>query len=86
MRTTVDIDQDLLEKVRRRAEAEGLSFREALNQALFRGLAKSPLKREPVVLPVWDLGLDPSINVDKIRDYLADLDDEEFIRKFGVGE
>lgn len=82
----MDIDQDLLDRVRKRAEAEGLSFREALNQALFRGLAKNQPKREPYVMPVFDIGLDPSINVDKINDYLADLDDEEFIRKHGIGE
>ena len=81
MRTTVDIDQDLLDKVRRRAEAEGLSFREALNQVIHRGLAKEQPQREAYVLPTHNFGFDPSINIDKIRDYLADLDDEEFIRK-----
>ena len=80
----MDIDQDLLERVRKRAAAEGLSLREALNQALFRGLAKNQPKREPYVMPVWDLGIHPHINVDKIRDHLAEIDDEEFIRKFGI--
>lgn len=86
MRTTVDIDQDLLDKVRRRAEAEGLSFREALNQAIYRGLAKEQSKREPFVMPVHSFEFDPSINIDKIRAYIDDLDDEEMLRKMDLGK
>ncbi len=38
MRTTVDIDNDLGERLRERATARGISFKEALNRALAAGL------------------------------------------------
>ncbi|MEX2182510.1 MAG: hypothetical protein WD771_10740 [Gemmatimonadaceae bacterium] len=73
----MDIDQDLLDKVRRRAEAEGLSFREVLNQIIHRGLTTPAPKRKPYVMPVLDLGVDPTVNINEL---LAELDIEDFIR------
>jgi len=74
----VDIDQDLLDKVRRRAESEGRSFREVLNQIIHRGLTAPAPKRKPYVMPVLDIGIDPTININHL---LAELDIEDFIRK-----
>lgn len=42
MRTTLSIDDDLLERARRRAAALRLSLSEVINRALRRGLANEP--------------------------------------------
>lgn len=57
MRTTVDINPDLLARVRKLADAEGISFKEALNRTITRGLAPAPVAaREPFRQQTFDLG------------------------------
>lgn len=83
MRTTVDINQDLLERLRQLADHEGISFKEALNRVITRGLA-APVaaERTPFVIPTFSLGLDRYYDLRNINKQLADEDDEEFLRKF----
>lgn len=81
MRTTVDINPDLLERVRKLADAEGVSFKEALNRVIMRGL-RSPAKAkgQPVDLPVFNLGLDRFMDVRKALHAAAELEDAEMLR------
>lgn len=83
MRTTVDINQDLLERLRKLADDEGISFKEALNRAITRGLtAPVVAERTPFVMPTFSLGLDQYYDLPNINKQLADWDTEEFLRKF----
>ncbi len=83
MRTTVDINADLLERLRQQANELGIPFKDALNQAITRGLT-SPRSapRTPYKMPTFPLGLEESLDIARINQILADEDTESFMRKF----
>lgn len=80
MRTTVRIDPDLAQRLRKIARERGISFREALNGALRSGLGRTNRPR-PYRTPARALGLRPGIDLDKALRLAADLEDEETIRR-----
>lgn len=76
MRTTVDINPDLLERVRKLADDEGISFKDALNRTLTRGLNLADAKeRVPFVMPTFKLGLERYYDIPNIRHQLDEEDD-----------
>ncbi len=82
MRTTVTLDPDLAEKLRSLARERGVSFREALNSALRRGLASGAAgNRRPYRLPTRRLGLRPGIDLEHAVRLAGELEDAETIRK-----
>lgn len=82
MRTTVTLDPDLAHKLRAVAHERGISFKDALNGALRRGLADSPERgSRPYRLPVRPLGLRPGVDLEHALRVAADLEDEETVRK-----
>lgn len=79
MRTTVDINQDLLERLRKLADDEGISFKEALNRALTRGLGPVAVSaREPFRQQTFNLGvhLDPKT----IKEMLQADEEERYFK------
>lgn len=57
MRTTVDLDADLLEKLRVESARRRVSFKDLLNTALRAGLGSSEHRRaKPYTIPVARLG------------------------------
>ena len=81
MRTTVRLDPDLAAQLRKIARERGVSFREALNAALRRGLtARGPLSKAYRV-PARPLGLRPDIDLDRALALAAAMEDEERVRK-----
>jgi hypothetical protein len=80
VRTTVTLDPDVAEKVRRLARERGVSFKEALNGALRAGLGARGAAR-PYRTPARPLGLRPGIDLDKALAIAAAQEDEEIIRK-----
>lgn len=81
VRTTLTIDPDVAERLRLEQQARGCTFKEAVNDALRRGLARdaaAAAPRDRYVMPVLDLQPRPGINVDKIRDIVSDDDDLRF--------
>ncbi len=82
MRTTVTLDPDLMEKLRTVARERGVSFREALNTALRRGLTSgSAGSPGPYRLPSRPLGLRPGVDLEHALRLAADLEDSELARK-----
>ena len=82
MRTTVAIDPELQTRVKELARERGVSFREALNDVLRRGLrpgAGTGSQRYKV--PTRPLGLRPGIDLDKAFALAAELEDDEIVRK-----
>lgn len=81
MRTTVDIDQNLLERLRLMADKEGIPFKDALNRVLTRGLGLAPLPapRERYRLPDIDLGLG-NMDARAIKQLLHEEDLERYLR------
>lgn len=83
MRTTIDIDADLLDRVRTAAARAGRSFREELNRVIHRGLA-SPGARsaDPYLTPTFDLGpVRQGLEIDKALARAGVLADAETARK-----
>jgi hypothetical protein len=82
MRTTVDIDKVLLDRLRAQAKDEGISFKEALNRALQRGL--DPWERpEPYRCPTFSMGI-PHRPLDKALALADALEEEEIGRKLAL--
>jgi hypothetical protein len=79
MRTTVDINQDLLERLRKLADDEGISFKEALNRAITRGLTPKPgAVRVPYRLPTFNFGAD--LDARAIKEMLYEEDLERYLK------
>jgi hypothetical protein len=81
MRTTVDINTDLLERLRKLADAEGISFKDALNRAITRGLAEAPATAvEPYRLPDLRIGIPAAWDARRLKQFLHDEDVERYLR------
>lgn len=81
MRTTVDINPDLLERVRQRADADGVSFKEALNRVIACGL-ESPAADTPrrLDLPTFNVGFARYFDIDRVKDVINEMEDERILR------
>jgi len=79
MRTTITLDPDTEALVKRLMRERGLSFKEAVNQAIRRGLAPEP--SEPRRTPTFQMGLDPALPWDKALELAGLLEDEELARR-----
>jgi hypothetical protein len=80
MRTTLSIDDDVLEKARRAAEKARVPFRQVINEALRSGLSalESQAQSTPYRTRPHRMGLKASRNLDNIQELLAHLEGEAF--------
>jgi hypothetical protein len=81
MRTTVTLDSDLAAKLRALARERGISFKEALNSTLRRGLASGGGSPGRYRLASRRLGLRPGIDLEHALRLAGELEDAETIRK-----
>ena len=82
MRTTVDIDPDLLQSLRDLAHRSGRSFREELNRAITRGLRAEPIERPAdYIAPTFPMGVRPGVDLDRALDIAARLEYDETARE-----
>jgi type II secretory pathway component PulF len=79
MRTTVTLDPDTEQIVRRRMRERGLSFKDAVNDAIRSGAMRAS-SRAPFRTEVATLG-DSHVNLDRALQLAADLEDDDLIRK-----
>jgi hypothetical protein len=77
VRTTVTLDADTAAIVKDLQRRRGLSFKDAINEAIRIG-ARSD--RAPVEVPVFDLGAQ-KVDLDHALTLLAELEDSEVTRK-----
>jgi hypothetical protein len=80
MRTTVTLDPDLAAKLRGLARERGVSFNEALNSTLRRGLASCGGSPRRYRLASRRLGL-PGVDLEHALHLAGELEDAETIRK-----
>lgn len=80
MRTTVTLDPDVAEMVRRVMRERGLTFKQAVNEAIRAGLGaeRSPARFRT---PTFGMGFNPQIPWAKALRLAAELEDEELARK-----
>jgi len=81
MRTTVTLDPDVAAGLKALAAERGLSFKEALNLSVRRGLGRDRAGAEPYRVPARPLGLRPGVELDKAGRLAAELEDTEVLRK-----
>jgi hypothetical protein len=81
MRTTVTLDSDLAAKLRAIARERGVSFKEALNSTLRRGLTTGGGSRRRYRLESRRLGLRPGVDLEHALRLASELEDAETIRK-----
>lgn len=79
MRTTVTLDDDVEQLVRRRMAERQVSFKKALNDAIRDG-AMGRAEPRRFVTRTADLGV-PAVNLDRALQLAADLEDEELVRR-----
>lgn len=85
MRTTVTLDEDVMQEIRQRMRERGDGFKTVLNELLRRGLQSSS-DAEPFETPTFALGVRPGVNLDKALSLAAALDDEETLRKVDLAK
>jgi hypothetical protein len=82
MRTTLNIDDDLLREVRARAHKTRTPVRKIVNAALRKGLTGSQPRhpKKAYRCPTFDMGR-PLVNMDKALAIAASLEDSEVLRE-----
>ena len=82
MKTTVRLDLDVELLIRRAMRERGISFKEALNQAVRKGLAREKrTSARRFSQKTFRMGFNPEFRSDKALAIAAALDDEELSRK-----
>jgi hypothetical protein len=68
IRTTVTLDEDVVERLKQEARSRGLPFRQVLNDVLRSGLlaAHAPSQAQPFRIKPKHMGTRPGINYDNI--------------------
>ena len=81
VRTTVTLDEDVSAMLRAVARERGVSFKEALNDAVRAGLARSTRTRRAYRLPARAMGFRPTANLDQALRLADEIEDAELVRK-----
>jgi len=85
MRTTLDLDDNVMRRIRRKAMEERKSLKELVNRALLRELqADNPSKRRKAYkCPTFSMG-EPKASLEKATQLADSLEDEAVFRKMEV--
>jgi hypothetical protein len=80
MRTTISLEDDVVEKARAAAVRLRAPFREVINEALRAGLEKveAPALERAYSTKSHKMGLKPGMNLDNIQELLARIEGENF--------
>ena len=80
MRTTLSIDDDVMERARAVAAKLSIPFRAVVNEALRAGLehVEQPAKQRPYKTEPHAMGLRSGRNIDNIQELLAQIEGEDF--------
>jgi hypothetical protein len=82
VRTTVTLDADTEALVRELMARDDVGFKEAINQAIRRGLAPAP--RQEFRQRTFAMGFRPDVPYDKALQLAGELEDAELGRELGV--
>ena len=79
MRTTISIEDDVMERARAVAEKLGTPFKTVINEALRNGLDKveQPAKYRSYKTEPHKMGLKAGLNLDNIQELLAQVEGED---------
>ena len=80
MRTTVTLEPDVAEQLRQIMKERNLTFKEAVNSTLRRGLGPE-VRARPYRAPSHAMGMKAGIDGDRLVHVMDEMADEEFIKK-----
>jgi hypothetical protein len=80
MRTTVTLDPDVAAKLKRLSNEQGISFKQAINESVRRGLAATPAS-SAYRLRTRPLGAKAGIDLEHGLRLAGELEDAETLRK-----
>jgi hypothetical protein len=84
MRTTVTLDPDTEALIKRAMRERGISFKQAVNDAIRSGLTDARAAEE-YTFPTYDLG-EPKVDLTKALQLAGELEDLEIVRKLQQGK
>jgi Ribbon-helix-helix protein, copG family len=84
VRTTVTLDADVAAKLKALARRRGISFKQALNQAVRAGLGPAHRSARPFTQQTQAMSLRAGVSLDKALQLATALEDEELVRKLEV--
>jgi Ribbon-helix-helix protein, copG family len=85
MRTTVTLDDDLAETLRRRARERDVPFKQVLNEAIRAGLVRGKPGARRYRMKPRELGVRPGIDLTQALGLAGELEDAELVRKLEQG-
>jgi hypothetical protein len=87
VRTTVNIADDLLDRLKREARRRRRPLKAVLDEALRLGLdrVRPPARRQAFIQRTFRMGMPPGSSLDKALQLAARLEDEEMLRKQSLG-
>ena len=79
IRTTVTLDEDVLERIKQESRLRGASFRDTLNDLLRSALFhnQSPVQRRPFKVRPTHMGWRPELNHDDIEGLISYTEGED---------
>lgn len=87
VRTTVTLDEDVVAALRDMERERGISFKEALNSTVRAGLRFSTSDADsPFRVRTFRADIQPGVDLSKTNRLLAELEDDELVRKFELGK
>jgi hypothetical protein len=85
MRTTVTLDPEVAAKRKEETRIRGISYKQALNSRIRRGLETGERTRgKPYKVRTAKMGARPGVNLDKALRLAGELEDEEILRKMAL--
>jgi hypothetical protein len=84
MRTTVTLDPDTEQVVRERMEADGVSFKRALNDAIRDGARDKPA-RKPFRTKTYSMG-EPLVDLTHANRIAGELEDDAILERMRAAE
>lgn len=81
MRTTLTLDPDIAEQLRREVKRSGKPFKAVVNEVLRRGFGESSEPQAPFRVEAHDFGLLPGIDPDRMNQLVDEMEAMEVARK-----
>ncbi|MGH8776336.1 MAG: antitoxin [Jiangellaceae bacterium] len=82
MRTTVTLDADVAALIHRAMQERGLTFKDAVNQAVRQGLT-SRREQQAYRTPTFEMG-QPRVSLDRALALAGEREDDEIVRKLDL--
>ena len=85
MRTTLTLDPDVAERLKQEMRNRGLGLKDAVNNALRRGLNLIPSQAcEPFRVEPHDFQFNPGVDLDRLNQLVDELESQEYARRARV--